>query len=502
MVSGSSYSLLEEDGGNLEGASKAVVDWTAQIERVISFIRGGKGLSRSHKTFPAILQWVTNFPAPLGDAKRRQLIDTICKGYHLTEAELYYEIEGRVQPQVAEPLDEEAQLEAKLPKGGWFQDYVNYTRRTESPLSYHIFCSLCVLGSALGRRVYKSKGHFDIYPNYWCVLVGPPGRVKKTSAIDIARKLVAQGALCPIMSDKLTPEALVKALQTAGGHQFVYAPEFSVLLGRQRYLEGLSTLMLRLADCPSEWTVETMMRGPETVTNIALTVLGGSTMSLLTGATPDQVTSSGFLSRFVVVVEQDTRRMYPEPEKGASSLEANLLKTLERLKAWSGSATWASEHVREMHHEWYRAHKAELRSLDSEMMAEALDRMDVHLERTAMLVHLAEHDDLAVCESCFQTAVSLITYVKSKMPGAINAMSHNVRSADADFIQTVLARLGGATDHSNLLRRCSSRMDASLFKRAMSTLVEAGIVTNEKRGALQWYRLEVRDEDRSNGIQE
>lgn len=472
-------------------------DWAQQVDRVLNFVSNGKGLSKSHKSFPAILQWVTNFPAQLGESRRRQLIEAICKGYRLTESELFFEIEGRA-PFVAnqrEQPDEEIELEARLPKGGWFEQYVNYTRFTESPLSYHVFCSLCVLGSALGRRVYKTKGHFDIYPNYWCVLVGPPGRVKKTSAIDIARKLIAGAALCPIMADKLTPEALVKSLQTAGGHQFVYAPEFSVLLGRQRYLEGLTTLMLRLADCPSEWTVDTLMRGPETVTDIALTVLGGSTMSLLTGATPDQVTSSGFLSRFVVVVETDTRRMYPEPAKGASSLEQNLLRTLERLKAWSGQSTWANEHVREMHHAWYRAHKSELRKLDSEMMAEALDRMDVHLERTAMLVHLAEHDNLAVCESCLDTAIYLIHYVKSKMPSAISAMSHNVHSADADFVVATLRRMDGAASHSNLLRRCSSRMDASLFKRAMSTLVESGIIRHEKRGAMQYYMLEVRDAD-------
>jgi Protein of unknown function (DUF3987) len=475
-------------------------DWGQQVDTVIRFCRTGKALSKGHRSFPTVVQWLTNFPVALGETKRRELIEAICKGYALTESELLFASSGLALPHngagghIELPNDEETALEALLPKGGWFEWYVEYTRKTEAPLSYHLFCSLCVLGASLGRRVFKEKGHFSIYPNYWVVLVGPPGRVKKTSAIDIARKLVAQAALCPIMSDKLTPEALVESL-AASGHHFVYAPEFSVLLGRQKYLEGLSTLLLRLADCPDQWEAKTIGRGTTVLTNIALTVLGGSTMSLLAGATPDMVTSSGFLNRFVLVVEQDTQRMFPEPEKGASSLEEKLLKTLERLKGWSGSAGWRSDLVRDMHRAWYYAHKEELRRTDNEMMAEALDRLDVHLERTAMLVHLVQCDDLQICERCLDTSIELMNFIKKRMPQTVAAMTQTSRTSESDYVMGVLLKMGGAADHSRLMRRCSGRMDSTMFKRAVGTLVETKQIRSEKRGLSgTYYILEGSDE--------
>jgi Protein of unknown function (DUF3987) len=471
-------------------------DWNEQVDTIIRFCRTGHALSRTHRSFPTVVQWLTNFPAQLGEAKRRALIEAICRGYALTEAELLFASSGlRITEGAAGApvVDEEAQLEAILPKGGWFEWYVDYTRKTEAPLSYHVFCSLCILGASLGRRVYKSKGHFNIYPNYWVVLVGPPGRVKKTSAIDIARTLVAKAALCPVMADKITAEALVQSLMESG-HHFVYAPEFSVLMGKQKYLEGLSVLMLRLADCPDEWQVKTVGRGMETVTNVALTVLGGSTMSLLADSTPGTVTSSGFLNRFMVIVEQDTQRMFPEPQKGAPHLEEKLLACLARMKEWVGETAWENDTVRQQHHEWYYAHKQELRECENDMLAEALDRMDVHLERTAMLVHLAQHDNLRVCGECLTVAANLMNFAKRKMPQMVSAISQSQRTSESDYVMDALVRLGGAADHSRLMRRCSSRLDSAMFRRAIGTLIETKQVRSEKKGLSgTYYILEARD---------
>src|SRR5258708_40366881 len=98
------------------------------------------------------------------------------------------------------------------------------------------------------------------------------------------------------MADAITPESLIDAL-VKSGHHFIYAPEASVFFGRQKYNEGLVTLMLRLLDSPSDYTRSTVARGEITVTDIALNILAGSTLSLLSEATPGTVTTGGFLNR-------------------------------------------------------------------------------------------------------------------------------------------------------------------------------------------------------------
>lgn len=385
--------------------------------------------------------------------------------------------------------NEEVELEAQLPKGGWFEDYANYTRCTESPLSYHIFSSLCVLGASLGRRVYKDKGFFRVWPNYCVVLIGPPGKVMKTSAVDIAKQFIKEAALCPIMADKITPEAIVTALVRDGGHHFIYAPEFSVFFGKQRYNEGLTTLMLRLLDSPSEWEAETMSRQKELVTNVALSVLGGSTMSLLAGSTPDQVTSSGFLSRIVTVVENRTLRRFPEPTRGSVAQERRLFETLERMKGYSGEVRFDAR-AQAWYNDYYNRKKDSLMEMENEGVAEVLSRIPVHLERTAYVMHLAECGTFDVCERCCKGAEALMNYVEKRVPQTVSAITASIRSADSDYLLDVLRRLGGAADHSRLLRRVSSRMDATLFRRNMGTLIESKVVREEKRGAMRFYIIE------------
>ena len=465
-----------------------------QVEKVIRFTSNGKTFTRAHETFPIMLQWVTNFPMALGEGKRRQLIEAICHGYTISEAELYAAISGTSLPapvrERAVEEDDEREFEGHLPKGGWFEDYCNFTRQTESPLSYHVFCSIAALGACLGRRAFKEKGHFRIYPNPWIILVGPPGRVRKTSAIDIAKTLVHKSAACPIMADKITPEALVIALQKQGGHHFIYAPEFSVLFGKQKYNEGLTTLFLRLADCPESIQVDTVARGPQIVDGVALTMLGGSTMSLLAGATPEETTSSGFLSRCVLVVENDTKRCFPEPSKGSSLVEKRLYEVMERMKAYGGACNWESAAVHARFSDWYRGHKEFLRAQDNETMAESLERLDIHMERFAMITHLAECGNNYVCQRCLDFATYLVEWVRNKMPQTVSAITQTLRSQDAEYVLACLRKMGGAVDHSRLLRRCSSRMDATLFKRAMGTLTESKQVRAEKRGAVQFYIVE------------
>lgn len=451
----------------------------------------GRKFTRDSKTFTTALQWIAYFPQTLPVSKRRLLIDTVCDTFEIAEADLYATLSGlALPPRSNNHIDTEARLEGALPKGGWLEWYVNYTRRTESPLSYHLFSSLCVLGAALGRRVFKPKGFFNIYPNYCVVLVGPPARVAKTSAVNIADSLIRNTALCPVMADKATPEAIIQALMEKGGHQFFYCPELAVFLGKQTYNEGLTQLMLRLLDCPNQLTVRTRARGEETISSpITISMLAGTTMSLFANSTPDQVTSSGFLSRFLIVVENDTPREYPEPAKGSINLERNIQDTLRRLRDMQGEITYTPA-ATEWFTTWYHERKKRMREITEDSLAEAMSRFAVHLERTAMLIHLAEHDSFEVCPECFQTAKMLLDYVESKMPAVMTAIDKAIKSQDTDFILTTLSKLGGAADHSKLLRRCSSRMDAAMFKRHIITLTESNRLRQERRGALNFYILE------------
>lgn len=465
------------------------MDEKEQVDTVLRLL-AGKKLPKDSPPFVGAINWMKYLQTGGDEARRAKLMFAIRDTFEISEQEIL-EIckvsSGKVPTLIKRST--EAEFEALLPKGGWLEWYANYTRYTESPLSYHIFCSLAVLGSALGRRVYKPKGFFNIYPNYCVVLVGPPARVAKTSACEIAKKIIADCACCPIMADKVTPEVLAKRIKELGGHQLVFAPEFSVFFGKQKYMEGLTTFMLRALDSPDHMEIETIGRGLEELEGLALTVLGGSTMSLLANSSADQVTSSGFLSRVIMVIENDSEREFPQPRKGPEELGEKIRATVNRMKNYVGEVTYTPE-ADEWFNEWYHAFKARIRTITTDTHAETISRFGVHLERTAYLLHLAEHDNLHVCVECMKTAERLLKYVEARLPQAVQAIDKSAHAVGPDLIYETLRRLGGKSSHSDLLRRVSGKMNAPLFKLNMQTLLEERTVRESVEGVARYYTIE------------
>lgn len=455
--------------------------------------------SRETPVFTKALEWIKSFPPQLDNALRVRLMAATQRSFSLSEAELVAALDGTATNGFyavkVEPSSEE-KLREMLPKGGWFEWYDKYTLETESPLSYHVFSSLCILGAALGRRVYRRMGHFSIYPNYCSILVGPTGRVKKTTAGQIAADIVKRGVLCPILADKVTPERMITVLKESG-HHFIFAPEMAVFFGKQRYNEGLVTNILRILDSPAEFIAETQAREQEILHDLAVSFLGCSTPSLLGSSMPEEVTSSGFMNRFMLVSETDTERCFPTPGDPPRDVEERLIKTVLRLKAMSGEMVFDKE-AGEWYDHWYRERRTQMRQLADDTLVEVLERAPVHLVRTAMLMHLVQCDHFAICLTCARAAESLIKYTERGAPRVVQKLKQTAVANDMDAVVLTLERLGGAADRSTLVRRLSGKMDAARLTGHIRTLEEGGRVKVSKRGGATYYMLSGEGLDETN----
>lgn len=386
----------------------------------------------------------------------------------------------------SQPKSGEAKLLALLPKEGWFRWYYEYTQQTESPLSYHIFSSLSVIGATLGRRVWLQWGFFKHWPNFCVVMAGPTGLVKKTSAFNIAEGLISECAVCPILPEQFNAQVLIHELSKLGGHQFVPAPEFSNLFDRQRFNEGLVTKFIRLLDCPAVYEGETFTRGRELVTNVALTVLGATTAEQLVEAVPRQVISSGFLNRFVWIWEEDTERCFSKPAIG--NFGGHLRATVNRLKKWEGQVDMSPE-AEELYDTWYRERKVKMRQLDP-YVAKSVQRGDVHALKAALLINAVQEDNARlITVPSITLAIKLIEYAEERMPLLVHELLQTSNSSDSEFIMKAMRRMGGASTHSTLLRACSKRMNKNAFMLQIKTLEEAGLLTIGSSGLGNVYRL-------------
>src|SRR5690349_7851374 len=88
----------------------------------------------------------------------------------------------------------------------FIQGYLVYTNESRSPEEYHRWVALSMIAGALRRKVHYQMGYFIFYPNLYVVLVGPPGRCKKSTAMRTGRDILGMVPDVKFTTDSVTRE--------------------------------------------------------------------------------------------------------------------------------------------------------------------------------------------------------------------------------------------------------------------------------------------------------
>lgn len=251
-------------------------------------------------------------------------------------------------------------IKPHLPTEGWLGSYLKFTEGMEACSRFNFFAACCVLGAAVNNKAWIQRGDEDLlpklFPNLWVILLAPPGRGHKTSVINMAVNcLIAACDDVRILADKLTPEYLVKALSSPTAKAdmirigprdatgLIKAPELSVFFGKQQYNMGLISLITDLYDFREKWVGGTIGRGGETLHNVCISVLGGSTPEWLQQMLPQDAFTGGFMSRFVIVEMPPTYfRKITFPTRPENSHWHDIVQELTKVARVNGVIHWGN----------------------------------------------------------------------------------------------------------------------------------------------------------------
>ena len=100
-----------------------------------------------------------------------------------------------------------------IPETGFLRDYFEYARElTDSPEHYHLFVSMGVLGTALGRKVWIPFGLNNIYPNIYLVLLAESSFLRKSTSLTGGKDLLRETFTEMAMPDHVTLEKMLDIL--------------------------------------------------------------------------------------------------------------------------------------------------------------------------------------------------------------------------------------------------------------------------------------------------
>lgn len=322
-----------------------------------------------------------------------------------------------------------------LPKEGVIKDYIDFTTGGEECPRFRFFSFLGTLGSVVGRKIYFQRSSKDVFPTLfppmWIILVAPQGQGKKSSSLRVARNFLnylPQNLKPKVLASKLTPEALVKALcspvikpeilasapketvkiikKPAQG--LLHSSEFGVLLGREKYNQGMIALLTDLYDCPEEWTSETIMHGDQRLYDVCIFIMGASTPDWLQSMLPTDAFKGGFMSRLVLVALPNSWFVREaDPPIPPEDLKERIISQLTEIAKKSFQMSWTKE-AREFFTFWYES----LPLPEPGPKAQYLERKQDHLLRLAMLLEISYQKHTAIQQKTLEQALNILNSIE------------------------------------------------------------------------------------------
>lgn len=444
------------------------------------------------------------------------------KAYDVSEADLRYQFDRAAKETRVSMLENYKDDFLELvPDKGLTRLYVDYTMGVESPTAFNFFSFLTVFGSLLRRDVWVDQQAYEVYPNMAVILVGPSGKVRKTTAANMAidsaqeaegavesvdaEEFLQTGQRFYILAEKATSEAIHSALAqrsdaTGSATGMIYAPELSTFLNRKEYNKTLINDLTRLWDCPKRLTVRTQARKLEELKNVAVSFLGCTNETWLTKSLPEDAFGGGFMARCLQVYQSSTNRRFPVPKTLDADLRARILEETVDTRRFQGEVerdkqamTYFIERYNELHETFP----------DDERISPFYERYADHLLRIAMLLSIAERpgNTPMISGEHMEQADRILKWVLKLLPKVYAFLGVSEMGEDARRILFTILKNGGRISRQQLVRSLVGRISAQQLSVRIDTLKQGAIIAEESGGLFDdeaqgiYYKVIKRMED-------
>lgn len=385
----------------------------------------------------------------------------------------------------------------KSSEESWLRTYLELHEGSEVPDMFTVWCGLTVISAAVGRKVWMDMEFFKIFPNLYTVLIASSGRCRKSTAIRMGEKVLheasrVQGVSLNIISQKITPEGLVEALQDeeAGdpGTGIIIASELSTFLNRRSYEMGMGTILVDLFDCsdiPFEY--RTKARGVETIDQPCIILLGASTTDWLRDAVPIEAVGGGLTSRIIFVFQKEPKNLVPFPSKGKNFLrkEKVLIQRLGQIFQVSGKMRM-TEDAKDLYKREYIRFFSESTLFNDKYLSGYASRRMVHLIKLGMLISLSEGTDLVVDGRHLDASTGFLEESEKTLREVMNLVTS---TRVGSLLEWVYGKISSRSPcpRTVLLQNTSHQINARELSDIVDTLVKSNRVQVETDGRKVTY---------------
>lgn len=307
--------------------------------------------------------------------------------------------------------------------------FLKYTDNTEPPRLFREWTAVGCIAAALQRKCwFQFDEDLIFYPNFYIVLVGPPGKARKGTAMKPGQRLLRKLGV-KLSSEATTRESLIRELNESGQSEIttdgeilthssltVFSKELTVFLGYNN-----TQLIMDLTDwydCDSHWTYRTKGQGTDEINGVWVNIIGATTPELIQSSLPRDAIGGGLASRMIFVYEPDKEKMVPLPFKSAQekTLNEQLEHDLEDIHTMQGQFQVSNESpgFLDTYAKWYVEQHDKPPFKDPNLDG-YMERRPTHLLKLAQVMAASESSDLFLRRKHLERAADLLHRTELRM---------------------------------------------------------------------------------------
>ncbi|KKN23494.1 hypothetical protein LCGC14_0904290 [marine sediment metagenome] len=372
----------------------------------------------------------------------------------------------------------------------WLMRYGEYTIESESPEQFHLWTGLSIIASVVRRNVWLDQGTHTLYPNMYVILVGPPGRVRKSTSIRLGRHLLLDIENIHFGADSCTREELIKSMAKISvtatqAAMTIHSTELSSLIEPSgiKMIQFLTDIF----DGDFKWRYSTKHQGKDVIHNPVLNILAATTPTWIADGLPADVVGHGFTSRVLFVYGADRRYLKPFPGPLNAELAKDLRLDLDHISRIEGTFKWGKG-SKDCYAEIYREIDA---STPQDYRVEGFhNRKDIYTLKVAMLLAIARSDELVMYPGDIKTAYAALSAIEESMHKTFSAVGKYDHAADTERLLAAIRESGEMTSEE-IHQRFYAAGDVDQIGKMIMMLLSQGVVTRDpstRKGTPTVYR--------------
>ena len=313
----------------------------------------------------------------------------------------------------------------------WLATFVQYASYGEAPDNTLYWTGVSVLAGALRRKVWIDQFYFKWTPNFYVILVAPPGIISKTTTMDIGMDLLRQVPGIKMGPNIITWQSLVTCFAEAGEsfllneEWLTMSPvtlasgEFGNLLNPQD--REMVDLLVTLWDGKAGiFEKRTKNSGNDKIVNPWINILACTTPAWIAGNFPEYMIGGGFVSRSIFVFADKKARYVAYPgmcvPQNISGISAMLTEDLEHISLNLVGEYHLSKEALEWGEKWYRDHYEHPNPMLDELRFGGYKaRKQTHIHKLAMIIAASRRDELVITLEDIIDAEQRVTQLETDM---------------------------------------------------------------------------------------